>query len=411
MNHAVYLDPESFIANHHDLIASSPLLADAPTEQLRAMLLKCRYQRLPKGELLISPKHVNNHLHVLLSGELIAHIHAGSLENGFSIPSGEFVGEVSFIDNQAPTSYVTAANDSLLLSIPDTIFWTEFLTIPGLSKNLLRLINTRTRARNQALQKTLEQAMRLKLLENELRIAQELQANILPESPLFPHLSGLEVDAVMKPAKEVGGDLYDAFALDQEHICLAIGDVAGKGVPAALFMMRAITILRHEMLTKLDLLHAIRKMNEVLCDKNPQCMFLTLMVFVFNTHSGELQYANGGHNPPILGSFGQGFDLLKQPKGMLLGINPRADFQLAAINLKPGDMLIAYTDGITEANNPQLEEYSEERFINLLNSQSDQPISQLLNHVIDDVQNFAAGAEQSDDLTLLILRYTGGQPA
>lgn len=405
MTTANFLDPSRFLSEHQNLLLSLPLLADIPYPALYPVLLKCDYQFAPARMLLITPQQFNQHLYVLLSGQLMAHIHADDLEKGFVIQAGEFVGEVSFIDNQAPTSYVTASQDCLLLCIPETLFWTEFLLIPGVSKNLLRLINIRTRARNQALQKSLEQEMRLELLEKELLIAQELQANMLPQRPLFATLSGMDVDAMMKAAKEVGGDLYDAFILDDDRICVAIGDVAGKGIPAALFMMRSITILRNEMLMTKDLLQTIRTMNMTLCQNNTQCMFVTLTIFVLNLSSGELQYVNGGHNRSFLGNFAEGFKYLEQPKGILVGINPAANFQVASINLKPGDTLIAYTDGITEANNLSQEEYSEQRLLNLINSQPEHDANGLINRILEDVHEFVGGADQSDDLTLLILRY------
>ena len=212
---------------------------------------------------------------------------------------------------------------------------------------------------------------------------------------------------MMKSAKEVGGDLFDAFPLDAERICVAIGDVAGKGVPAALFMVRTITLLRTEMMKTRDLLQTISAMNATLSQDNPQCMFVTLMICVLDISNGQLQYVNGGHNRPLFGNPGNGFHYLEQPAGILVGINPRAAYQVATRYLNPGDMLILYTDGVTEANNPAQEEFTDLRLLAFINQQEEQETSSIVTKIRDAVHDFAAGAEQSDDLTLLVLRYLG----
>jgi len=212
---------------------------------------------------------------------------------------------------------------------------------------------------------------------------------------------------MMKSAKEVGGDLFDAFPLDADRICVAIGDVAGKGVPAALFMVRSITVLRTEMMKTRDLLQTISAMNATLSQDNPQCMFVTLMICVLDMSKSQLQYVNGGHNKPLFGNPRNGFHYLEQPAGILVGINPQAVYQVATRYFNPGDMLILYTDGVTEANNPAQEEFTEPRLLAFINQQEEQAASSIVTKIRDAVHDFAAGAEQSDDLTLLVLRYLG----
>ncbi|KJV07729.1 hypothetical protein [Methylocucumis oryzae] len=165
---------------------------------------------------------------MLLEGELTVHIDNLESHKGFQIKPGEFVGEVSIIDGQVPTAYVRTSEPSLVISIHESLLWSEFFLIPGAAKNILQQIATRMRARNLAIQKAVEQSLRLEHLEKELVIAQELQLSMLPYQPFFPNHPQVEVDAFIKPAKEVGGDLYDAFPLDADRVCIAIGDVAGK---------------------------------------------------------------------------------------------------------------------------------------------------------------------------------------
>ena len=230
---------------------------------------------------------------------------------------------------------------------------------------------------------------------------------MLPQQPFFPAHPQADVDALMRPAKEVGGDFFDAFPLDAERICVAIGDVAGKGVPAALFMVRTITVLRTEMLKTRDLQQIISAMNAILSQDNPQCMFVTLMICVLDISNGQLQYVNGGHNRPLFGNSVSGFDYLEQPPGILVGINPKAVYQIATRYLNPGDMLILYTDGVTEANNPAQEEFTEPRLLTFINQQEEQTAGGIVTKIRNAVYDFASGAEQSDDLTLLVLRYLG----
>ena len=398
-------DTQRIVAKYRQTLVALPLFAGIPDDLLEQFLYQCEYRCIRSWEQLLSPGQVNLYLYVLLSGQLNAHVNEHEADKGFRILPGEFVGEVSIVDNQPPTSYVTAALDSLLLCIPESLLWAEFIMLPEAARNMLKQIIKRVRARNQAVQKSLEQALRLEMLDKELLIAQQLQTSMLPQPPLFPGMANIDAAAFMLPAKVVGGDLYDAFVLDERRICFAIGDVAGKGIPAALFMMRSITVLRSEMMLTKDLRQTMRAVNNTLSQDNPHSMFVTLMVCVLDLHSGELQYANGGHNRPLLGSPAQGFYYLEQPKGILMGIAPDAEYEVARHSLQPGDMLVLYTDGVTEACNPAQAEFSEPGLLDFMNQRQALSAGAALDGILAAVQEFAAGAEQSDDLTLLVVRY------
>ena len=402
------LDSITFVSAHQDLLTTLPICAGIPFHLLEPFLLQCEYKRLNLGELLLSPGQANHYIFLLLSGQLAIHIDTLASNQGFFIQPGEMVGEVSIIDGLAPTAYVNALEDSLIMAIHETVLWSNFIQIPGAARNLLRQIAVRMRARNAAIQKSVEQTLRLEHLEKELQIAQDLQASMLPCRPLFSKHPQVDVDALMKPAKEVGGDFFDAFPLDAERVCIAIGDVAGKGIPAALFMVRSITVLRTEMLKTKDLLQTIHAINQILSDDNELCMFVTLMIGVVDLGSGRLQYVNGGHNRPLFGNFNDGFHFLEQPSGILVGIDPQAVYQIAERNLSPGDMLILYTDGVTEAMNPAQEEFTEHNLLEFVNGQSEQSAGDMIAGIQRAVQDFASTAEQSDDLTLLALCYRGG---
>ena len=318
------LDPVAFVASNPQLLSRLPVYDGIPFELLQPLLLRCEYRRLDAGDLLLSPGVPNHELFFLLSGQLSIYVDFVGSDKNFEVGLGEFVGEVSIIDGLAPTGFVAATAASVVLAIHERILWSEFFQLPGFARNFLRQLARRMRDRNAAIQQSVERTLRLEHLEKELRIAQELQASMLPVRPLLPGLSAVSVDALMEPAREIGGDFYDAFALDEYTICLAIGDVSGKGVPAALFMVRCITLLRAQLTQSKNLLHTIHALNAMLCEDNPMCMFVTVMVCLVDLREARLDYVNGGHNPALFGNFRDGFDFLAQPKGILLGIDPQA---------------------------------------------------------------------------------------
>lgn len=254
---------------------------------------------------------------------------------------------------------------------------------------------------------TLEQQLRFEHLQKELATAGKIQANILPQQiPLFPHHPQLDVCAVLEPANEVGGDFYDAFALDHEHVCLAVGDVSGKGMPAALFMVRVVTLLRMS-LTKGEPFETVMpEINRILCENNSDCMFVTLFVGVLNVTTGRMLYANGGHNPPFFARNNQPFTPLPLPKGMLLGVFEQARYPVAEVTLLPGDTLVLYTDGVTEAEDTQKAIFSETRAVDVLSAVSrEDDTTQLVKSLEEAIRHFAKGQPQSDDITILALRY------
>lgn len=407
----VALAPGEFIADHRAQLAALPLFEGIPLTVLEPLLLRCEYLRLPDGAVLLAPGEANRHLYLLLAGQLVVHLESLDSAKGFRIDAGEFAGEVSIIDGMPPTAWVSAARDSLVIAIPETLLWTDLLRVPGAARNLLRQFATRLRSRNAAMQKSLEENLRLEHLQKELRVARDLQAGMLPRAPLFPAMVEIEVDGRMTPAKEVGGDFFDAFALDADRVCLAVGDVAGKGIPAALFMVRAVTLLRTEMLNGRDVLGAIQALNLALSQDNPLCMFVTLMICVIDVRRGRLDHVNGGHNRPLFGDRAQRFRYLAQPTGVLVGIDPAASYESAARDLRPEDMLVLYTDGITEAENAAQEQFGEGRLLEVVNSQPNSCAAAMVERVCAAVQEFVAGAEPSDDLTILAVRYLGPPPA
>ncbi len=247
-------------------------------------------------------------------------------------------------------------------------------------------------------------------IESELKIARTIQMSFLPKHfPPFPEKKEFDIYAALEPAREVGGDLYDFFLLDDEHLFFSIGDVSGKGVPSALFMVVAKVLMKGTAAAELEISEVLRRVNRELCRENESMMFVTVFCGILNFRTGELSYSNAGHNPPLLLQAG-GVRWLPLPAGVFLGVNEEAVFETMRVCLDPGDGLVLYTDGVTEAVNPQQAAYGEEALMRLVNQERGAPAERLVRTILGDVQAFAGGGEQYDDLTILALRYLGKAP-
>ena len=251
-------------------------------------------------------------------------------------------------------------------------------------------------------------AAETQLLENiqkELSVAAAIQMNMLPKCYyLFSQHPQIKAYGIMNPAKEIGGDFYDAFAVGAEHIVIAIGDVSGKGVPAALFMMETVTLLRSKINKPKKFATALFTINKLLCKNNESNMFVSLFVGLLNVVTGELNYVNGGHNPPLLARKNNPFELLKVPHNILLGIYDDAQYELAHTQLQEGDTLVLYTDGVTEAENNQQAFFSLERTIDTLASTASD-VRTLVNTLSNEINEFCGIQPKSDDITIFALQY------
>lgn len=388
-----------------DPIARQAIFSEVAFSTLESLAEYWGIRSLQTGQVLLSPGEVNHHLYLLLDGSLNVHLDRQDGETGFLIEPGECTGEISIIDGRPATAYVVAAEPSQILAVQDSRFWGEFMRHPQIARNFMRLFAERFRARNLTMQKALEERLRYEHLERELGIAQEIQAGMLPRAlDLCP---ALDLAAKMVPARHVGGDFYDLFMVGDEEVCVVIGDVAGKGVPAALFMARTMTQLRSEMLHARSLETAVGNLNAALCQDNDRCMFVTLIVGVVNWRSGQFRYVVGGHNPAVLGERGAAYGFLPQPEGILVGVDPQADYRAASASLRVGDVLVLYTDGITEAMNPAHELFTDGRLLECLNTAEAGSSAQVVEAIESAVRAFVTGAPPSDDLTLVVMRYRG----
>lgn len=249
-------------------------------------------------------------------------------------------------------------------------------------------------------------------LQESLALSRSIQMGMLSSNfPRFAQGSPVDLYAFMEPAREVGGDLYDFFHLDERTLLIAIGDVSDKGVPAALFMVMVKTLLRviaQQARTPRRMLEAL---NPELCRDNHSAMFVTLFLATLDLDSGRLTYALGGHNPPVLLKRDGGLEFLTGEAGMVLGIVDEFSYAEQTVTLEPGDGVLLYTDGVTEAMNARQEIFTEERLCRCLGPQAGRDAQTLVEMVLEAVRSHSQGAEQSDDITLLGLRLgTSARP-
>ncbi len=247
-------------------------------------------------------------------------------------------------------------------------------------------------------------------IDAELKFAQAIQVSGLPDpSPDFPDHPQFSLGAVMHTAREVGGDFYDYQVIDADHVCFLVADVSGKGIPAALFMMTSKTLLHNLAASGLSAAEVFTVGNRQICENNEAGMFVTAWMGILELSSGRLECVNAGHNPPLLKRRQGGYDYLRIRPGLVLGGMNNVNYRSHQIVLTPGDRLVLYTDGVTEAQNSAGQLWGEESLVQALQAITPEnaPFSQILAGIKAAIDAFADGAQQADDITMLTLEYHG----
>ena len=242
-------------------------------------------------------------------------------------------------------------------------------------------------------------------IATELNLAREIQASALPTE--IPDRAEFELSASMTPARDVGGDFYDYFLIDEDHLAVVIADVSGKGIPAALFMMVSKALIKNQLLSGHDPASALEQANLQLYEGNDSMMFVTVWLAVLELSTGKGTACNAGHENPCLRRDNGAFEILKYKHGVSVGINPKARYENRQFELHPGDCVFVYTDGVPEATNAAQEMFGEARLADTLNRDADAAPEALVSRVHDAVDGFADGAPQFDDITMLCLKYRG----
>ncbi len=237
-------------------------------------------------------------------------------------------------------------------------------------------------------------------------MATRIQADMLPcIFPAFPERPEFDIYATMNPAKEVGGDFYDFFMVDETHLAIVIADVSGKGVPAALFMVIGKTLINDHTKPGVDLGEVFSEVNELLCRSNNEGLFITAFEGVLNLATGEFTFVNAGHEMPFIAKAGGIYEAHKLRPGFVLAGMEDMVYQSGSIQLSPGDKIFQYTDGVTEATNAAHELYGMDRLTEVLSKNTDKKPAELLPAVKADIDAFVGEAPQFDDITMLCVSY------
>ena len=256
------------------------------------------------------------------------------------------------------------------------------------------------------IKKAQEEHSQLESLKTDLAVAAEIQQAILPRIfPPFPENEReLDLAALMTPAKDVGGDFYDFFRIDEDHIGVVMADVSGKGIPAAIFMAVSRTLIRTIGLQGGTPGACLSKSNDLLSKESVDCMFVTVFYAIYNIKTGQLDYSNGGHNSPFILRANGKVEMMPISTDCMVGGVEGMEYHNHTAQLNVGDTLLMYTDGVNEAFNEQWEEYGDERMLNMLEKLAGKSCQEIINGQLEDVRAFAGNAPQSDDITLMALK-------
>lgn len=270
----------------------------------------------------------------------------------------------------------------------------------------LQLTIEKAREEIEFVKRSQEEHGQLVDLKADLSLAAEVQLAILPTKfPPFPDVaSEVDIHATIKPAKDVGGDFYDFFRIDDDHLGFVMADVSGKGVPAALFMTMSYTLLRFTGTKSLTPVSTVSESNDMLSKESFDSMFVTVFYGVYCISTGEMKYVNAGHNPPYLVKADGKVDVLPKSNNICMGVTEGFPYQESTLQLEKGDMLVTFTDGVTEACDPDNNLYGEERLEALLATLKGNTAQQVTSAIDNAVNAHANGAEQSDDITIMAIK-------
>jgi serine phosphatase RsbU (regulator of sigma subunit)/anti-sigma regulatory factor (Ser/Thr protein kinase) len=394
-------------------IAQVELFRDVPLHLVEPVIAGCRIMRLADGQVLLSPGERNEAVALVLSGRLRVHLDAPDSPNFFAIRAGELTGELSVVDGQPVSAYVVADSGCRVLVVGAETLFERLLAIPEVNRNFLRTLAGRVRRTGERVVDQIKSELELEQLQRDMRFAHEIQAGMLPqESPLFPDHAELDCAATLRAARQVGGDFYDAFFVDSSRVFVIIGDVCGKGMPAALFMVRVVTLLRSEAgrrpgARRAYVQRVVDRVNRLLFERNDASLFVSLFCAVLDTSTGLLAYVNAGHNRPAVALADGKFAFVAGPRNPIAGVADGLSYQGGEVVLPAGSALVLYTDGVIDARAAAGEAFGSERLLSTLDGVVDRSAAALIDSLVLAVDAFTGTAVQTDDIALLALAYRG----
>jgi len=394
-------------------ISQIKILHGAPYALVEDALARCRIQRYAASEVLVRPGEPNTVVRFVLSGRLRVHLDAPDSPGFFPIEAGDCVGELSAIDGQPASAYIVADGACRVLLVDAETLFDRLLTIPEVNRRFMAMLTGRIRRTSERVLNQTRTRFELAQLQRELGLAHEIQAGMLPqESPLFPDRADVDCAARIRVARQVGGDFYDAFFIDHTRLLVTIGDVCGKGMPAALLMVRTVTLLRSEATRRTgakrgQLQRMVERMNQQLAQRNEASYFVTTFCALLDTATGSLLYVNAGHNPPALALGAGSFELLRGPRNPVAGFVRDRTYATGEVTLPPGSTLVLYTDGVIDAQAANGETFGERRLFETLEAAPDRGATLLVDRIMAAVDGFIGDAAPADDIAVLALRYSG----
>lgn len=363
------------------------------SEGTRLLLEAMSEIRIPQGQDIVAcGAGSEDGMYIILEGQADVFSNKGAKINRLGV--GDFVGELGLINDDRRAATVRAATDVICANI---------------SKQLFEDIADRNRKiygsfMNMLYTKTTKLVTEQERIKSELSIATKIQADCLENDfTEFNRLPAVNLTAHMKPAKEVGGDFYDVFMIDENRLCFLIADVSGKGVPAALFMTMAKTHIKNFATVGLPLAEVASRANMQLCYKNETGMFVTAFICVMDLNTGEVTFVNAGHNCPFIQRGDGQFEMLKAKANLVLGLMEDILYREQKLMLNVGDSIYLYTDGVTEALNSEQELLGDDRLYQMLNRHKEQAgePEEFVQAIYQEVQDFAGEEPQADDITMV----------
>ncbi|HNB52608.1 MAG TPA: SpoIIE family protein phosphatase, partial [Anaerolineales bacterium] len=346
------------------------------------------------GEVIFREGDPGELMYVILNGEV--QVTLEKLPINYLV-EGSIFGEMALVDNSPRSASAVAATDCILLPLDQTQFKALIPSHPEFSVEVMSVMA-------QRLRRSIETTLQRQRMEEELIISREIQLSLLPLQ--CPEISGWEVAAYYRAARQVGGDLYDFIQTSEAPnlLHLVVADVTGKGVPAALYMAVSRTILRTA--TQFDSCPAqiLRRTNQTILQDVGYRLFLSTFFASLNTQTGHFIYANGGHEWPMLYRADTGTVQNLDTSGLLLGVFRDMEFPQTELFLAPGDVLVLFTDGVTEARDATGDFFGEERLAEILAQTGDKSARQLMEDITQAVGLFTGETPQADDLTLIVLK-------
>jgi serine phosphatase RsbU (regulator of sigma subunit) len=348
----------------------------------------------PAGQVIFEEGQAGSEMYVVMDGEVLISVEGASM---VSLGRGSIFGEMALVDDQPRSATATAVVDSVLLPVDLDQFLKLIQESPDFAVETMSVMSQRMR-------EFIEDEVQRQRLEEELEIGRRIQLSLLPDR--CPEIPGWDVAATYRSARQVGGDLYDFITVpdNSQRIHFVIADVTGKGVPAALFMASARMAVRAESLNGCSPGETLRRVNRLLSHDQRSPLFLGAIYATLDNPSGKLTYANGGMERPLWlrGETGQIETL--SAKGVLLGAFEEIPLEEQELDIAPGDNLVFFTDGLTEARDKEGHFFGEERLLETMAARRWEEADQLLQAIVEAVDEFAGPTPASDDLTLVVIR-------